>query len=178
MNESAASAEESSNERRTARENISRVIIATVAAGAVKFRWDLGFVAARSVLRRRGEVPQSGDWRSQARPSCGCSATRGGRDLVHASRWCGGAREASLAPSKAVASRRTPRRTKATPALSLRERPLQRRTPERHKRSSRRDFFSAASDHRAVWLWRAKRWPPRSHRATGRQMRSTRNFLA
>src|SRR5580704_2975236 len=42
MSESAASAEESSNERRTALGNISQVIIAAVAAGAVMFRWDLG----------------------------------------------------------------------------------------------------------------------------------------
>src|SRR5580704_5020448 len=37
----AASAAESSGKRQTARENISRAIIATVAAGAVMFRWDL-----------------------------------------------------------------------------------------------------------------------------------------
>src|SRR5580658_7235749 len=37
----AASAAESSGKRETARENISRAIIATVAAGAVMFRWEL-----------------------------------------------------------------------------------------------------------------------------------------
>jgi hypothetical protein len=37
----AASAAESSGKRQTARENISQAIIATVAAGAVMFRWDL-----------------------------------------------------------------------------------------------------------------------------------------
>jgi hypothetical protein len=46
----AASAEESSGKRRTARGNISRVIIATEAAGAVMFRWRFG-VGCRMRLR-------------------------------------------------------------------------------------------------------------------------------
>src|SRR5580704_337518 len=58
MSENAASAEESSKERRTARGNISRVIIAAVAAGAVMFRWDLAVRGcARRVAQARRTTP-------------------------------------------------------------------------------------------------------------------------